>query len=234
VDECKRELYDVGCHTCVNLIGGHTCLCNDTFILDKNRNNETCVDPSQQSSARSSTGIIIGAVVAILFLIAAVVAVVCLIKKRRRDEKKACVSSKVPDADKMETNEYEELRGSFDLRCATRIKITAFNYLHRRISVLTLDHELTNKAIISLRQNLIPNGRSPKCAIMCKDGQQLSGFFIGVNCMLDMVDKGNKMNSMHGLNKFKTVCPEFEPSEEQLLQLSQLSKDYISHGKKSK
>ncbi|ELU16445.1 hypothetical protein CAPTEDRAFT_190864 [Capitella teleta] len=105
---------------------------------------------------------------------------------------------------------------------------------HRGISVLTLDHELTNKAIISLRQNLIPNGRSPKCAIMCNDGQQLSGFFIGVNCMLDMVDKGNKINCMYGLTKFRTVCPEFEPSEEQLLQLSQLSKDYISYGKKSK
>ncbi|ELT99876.1 hypothetical protein CAPTEDRAFT_185719, partial [Capitella teleta] len=36
------------------------------------------------------------------------------------------------------------------------------------ISVLTMDNELTNKAIISLRQNLIPVGRSPKCAIMCK------------------------------------------------------------------
>ncbi|ELU08472.1 hypothetical protein CAPTEDRAFT_191156 [Capitella teleta] len=105
---------------------------------------------------------------------------------------------------------------------------------HRGISVLTLDHELTNKAIISLRQNLIPNGRFPKCAIMCKDGQQLSGFFIGVNCMLDMVDKGNKINFTHGWNKFKSVCPDFEPSEEQLLQLSQLSKDYISYGKKSK
>ncbi|ELU05324.1 hypothetical protein CAPTEDRAFT_210069 [Capitella teleta] len=109
-----------------------------------------------------------------------------------------------------------------------------YNLQHRGINVLTLDHELTNKAIISLRQNLIPNGKSPKCATMCKDGQQLSGFFIGVNCMLDMVDKGSNINFTHGWNKFKSVCPDFEPSEEQLLQLSQLSKDYISYGKKSK
>ncbi|ELT88461.1 hypothetical protein CAPTEDRAFT_209283, partial [Capitella teleta] len=133
VDECERKLYDVGCHTCVNLIGGHTCLCNDPFILDNNRSNETCVDlsmipPTDPSHQSSALELIIGLVVAILFLIAAVVAVVRLIKKRRktkctfwienivcvnikrRDEKKACVSPKVPDADKMETNEYEELR----------------------------------------------------------------------------------------------------------------------------
>ncbi|ELT88590.1 hypothetical protein CAPTEDRAFT_209161, partial [Capitella teleta] len=101
------------------------------------------------------------------------------------------------------------------------------------ISVLTMDHELTNKAIISLRQNLIPVGRSPKCAIMCKDGTQFSGFFISVSCTLDMVDEGNKMDSLYGLHKFKTVRPDFAPSEEQLLQLSHLAKDYISHGQKN-
>ncbi|ELU16275.1 hypothetical protein CAPTEDRAFT_209064 [Capitella teleta] len=98
------------------------------------------------------------------------------------------------------------------------------------ISVLTMDHELTNKAIISLRQNLIPVGRSPKCAIMCKDGTQLSGFFISVSCTLDLVDEGNKMDSVYGVHKFKTVRPDFAPSEEQHLQLSHLAKDYISHG----
>ncbi|ELU09011.1 hypothetical protein CAPTEDRAFT_214462 [Capitella teleta] len=81
------------------------------------------------------------------------------------------------------------------------------------ISVLTMDHELTNKAIISLRQNLIPVGRSPKCAIMCKDGTQFSGFFISVSCTLDMVDEGNKMDTVYGVHKFKTVRPDFAPSE---------------------
>ncbi|ELT88224.1 hypothetical protein CAPTEDRAFT_196125, partial [Capitella teleta] len=81
------------------------------------------------------------------------------------------------------------------------------------ISVLTMDNELTNKAIISLRQNLISVGRSPKCAIMCKDGTQFSGFFISVSCTLDMVDEGNKMDSLYGLHKFKTVRPDFAPTE---------------------
>ncbi|ELU17887.1 hypothetical protein CAPTEDRAFT_207845, partial [Capitella teleta] len=105
------------------------------------------------------------------------------------------------------------------------------------ISVLTMDHELTNKAIISLRQNLIPVGRSPKCAIMCKDGTQFSGFFISVSCTLDMVDEGNKMDSVYGLHKFKTVRPDFAPTEasqqDQHLQLIHLAKDYISHGQKN-
>ncbi|ELU12955.1 hypothetical protein CAPTEDRAFT_214247 [Capitella teleta] len=101
------------------------------------------------------------------------------------------------------------------------------------ISVQTTDNELTNKVIINLRQNLIPFGRSPKCAIMCKDGTQFSGFFISVSCTLDMVDEGNKMDSLYGLHKFKTVRPDFAPSEEQHLQLSHLAKDYISHGQKN-
>jgi hypothetical protein len=65
-----------------------------------------------------------------------------------------------------------------------------------------------------------------------------------------MVDEGNKMDSLYGLHKFKTVRPDFAPSEvrhfhmhtsltfyasqqEQLLQLSHLAKDYISHGQKN-
>ncbi|ELU16944.1 hypothetical protein CAPTEDRAFT_143354 [Capitella teleta] len=43
VHECKRGLYEVDCHTCVNLIGGHTCICNDTYVLDASNNNETCI-----------------------------------------------------------------------------------------------------------------------------------------------------------------------------------------------
>ncbi|ELT87228.1 hypothetical protein CAPTEDRAFT_197603 [Capitella teleta] len=81
------------------------------------------------------------------------------------------------------------------------------------ISVLTMDHELTNEAIISLRQILLPIGESPECVIMCKNGQQFSGFFISVNCMLDMVDEGKQIDVVHGLNKFKTVCPDFVPTE---------------------
>ncbi|ELT87505.1 hypothetical protein CAPTEDRAFT_208293 [Capitella teleta] len=98
------------------------------------------------------------------------------------------------------------------------------------ICVLTVDHESTNKDIISLRQNLISSERSPTCAIMCKDGQQFSGFFISVNCMLDMADEGNKIDIVQGLQQFKTVRPDFAPTDEQILQLSHLAKDYGSYG----
>ncbi|ELT88447.1 hypothetical protein CAPTEDRAFT_188609 [Capitella teleta] len=102
------------------------------------------------------------------------------------------------------------------------------------ISVLTVDHEPTNEDIISLRQNLISSERSPTCAIMCKDGQQFSGFFISVNCMLDMVDEGNRIDIVQGLQQFKTVRPDFAPTDEQILQLSHLAKDYGSYGKELK
>ncbi|ELT93790.1 hypothetical protein CAPTEDRAFT_190971 [Capitella teleta] len=105
---------------------------------------------------------------------------------------------------------------------------------HRGINVLSMDHKLTNKAIISLRQYFIPSGKSSKCAIMCKDGQQLSGLFIGVNCMLDKADEDSQFDVVYGLQKFKTVCPDFELSKKQLMQLDQLAKDYISYGEKSK
>ncbi|ELU16874.1 hypothetical protein CAPTEDRAFT_189199 [Capitella teleta] len=102
------------------------------------------------------------------------------------------------------------------------------------ICVLTVDHKLTNKDIISLRQNLISSERSPTCAIMCKDGQQFSGFFISVNCMLDMADEGNKIDIVQGLQQFKNVRPDFAPTDEQILLLSHLAKDYGSYGKELK
>ncbi|ELU05895.1 hypothetical protein CAPTEDRAFT_195224, partial [Capitella teleta] len=43
VNECERGLYDVDCHTCVNLVGGHTCVCNDRYVLDFKRNRERCI-----------------------------------------------------------------------------------------------------------------------------------------------------------------------------------------------
>ncbi|ELU11151.1 hypothetical protein CAPTEDRAFT_192800 [Capitella teleta] len=88
-------------------------------------------------------------------------------------------------------------------------------YVNQRngINVLVVDYELTNKVIINTRKNLILTGRSPKCAIMCKDGKQLSGFFISVQIMLDMVDAGNDIDVLYSMNQFKAVCPDFAPSE---------------------
>ncbi|ELT95578.1 hypothetical protein CAPTEDRAFT_124803, partial [Capitella teleta] len=48
IDECERGMYEVDCHICVNLIGGFTCLCNDTYVLDPNNNNKTCIGQSGQ------------------------------------------------------------------------------------------------------------------------------------------------------------------------------------------
>ncbi|ELU06952.1 hypothetical protein CAPTEDRAFT_203523 [Capitella teleta] len=101
-------------------------------------------------------------------------------------------------------------------------------YVNQRngINVLVVDYELTNKVIINTRKNLILRGRSQKCAIMCKDGKQLSGFFISVQIMLDMVDAGNDIDVLYSMNQFKAVCPDFAPSEEQFFQLTHLGKDY--------
>ncbi|ELT91462.1 hypothetical protein CAPTEDRAFT_207298 [Capitella teleta] len=111
VDECERGMYDVDrCHTCVNLIGGHTCLCNETFVLDKSSNNETCI----------------GIAVAVLLLFAAAFAVVCFVKRRRRIMENAYTSAKVPDAEKMEQNKYEELQGLVVLGSTVKGK---FNYI---------------------------------------------------------------------------------------------------------
>ncbi|ELU18632.1 hypothetical protein CAPTEDRAFT_209187 [Capitella teleta] len=367
-DECQRGLYDVDCHTCVNLIGGHTCMCYGKYVLDANKNNETCFDPTVQSATSISIGMIIGIVVPLLLLIAAAIGVVFLIRRRRSVEKKAYTSAKVPDANEVETNDYEKLRGqqSPGVTCANvwaaalscfkgekylpvsksekskhtiytngtlsrntnqsqrngKLKFTQVEgfkgrgsflsvrcpmsdeavgefwrlvkakqihtvvlledvsskvlpvscpnmnfddmnvfckdewqnrgikkftvtiskkdddkeYVNqapsKRISVLAADYELTNKVIINLRQHLVQKRHHSKCGIMCKDGQQLCGFFIGVHVILDMVDEGNKIDIIHGMQHFKAVCPDFAPSEEQLLQLSHLAKDYISYAEK--
>ncbi|ELT91833.1 hypothetical protein CAPTEDRAFT_194145 [Capitella teleta] len=383
-DECQRGLYDVDCHTCVNLIGGHTCMCYGKYVLDANKNNETCFDPTVQSATSISIGMIIGIVVPLLLLIAAAIAVVFLIRRRRSVEKKAYTSAKVPDANEVETNDYEKLRdisidfppstaamkqtpdatyyntpenhvtglvknsigdagssvsksekskhtiytngtlsritnqsqrnsklkftqvegfkgrGSFlAIRCpmgdeavgefwrlvkAKQIHTVVLledvsskvlpvscpnmnfddmnvfckdewqnrgikkftvtiskkdddkEYVNlapsKTISVLAVRNKLTNKVIINLRKHLVQKGHQLKCGIMCKDGQQLSGFFIGVHVILDMVDEGNKIDILHGMQHFKAVCPDFAPSEEQLLQLSHLAKDYISYAEK--
>jgi hypothetical protein len=46
-----------------------------------------------------------------------------------------------------------------------------------------------------------------------RDGKQLSGFFISVQIMLDMVDAGNDIDVLYSMNQFKAVCPDFAPSE---------------------
>ncbi|ELT98585.1 hypothetical protein CAPTEDRAFT_218289 [Capitella teleta] len=69
-------------------------------------------DPSSPTSTNGSNGIIPGIVAALLLLLLllAVVATVCFIKRRRKAERNAYTSTNVPDAEKMESNEYEELR----------------------------------------------------------------------------------------------------------------------------
>lgn len=70
--------------------------------------------------------------------------------------------------------------------------------------------------------------------------------------MLDKADEDSQFDVVYGLQKFKTVCPDFELSkvrllcklpsvclwnpfqQKQLMQLDQLAKDYISYGEKSK
>ncbi|ELU16277.1 hypothetical protein CAPTEDRAFT_209066 [Capitella teleta] len=258
-DECERELYNVDCHTCVNLIGGHTCLCNDRYVLDSKRNNESCIEtnPSMQSHLNSSIGMIIGIVASLLLLISATVVALCLMKRRRRNETEANTSTKVPDAEKCEDHEYEELQ---ETSLQHNPAITYCNTSEKSFTAGDVGRSMEQTQFAGFK------GKGSFLAIRCPKSDDDVGAFwrlikdkqvhtvvlledvsskvlpsVGPMMNLDDVDVFFKKEWQNrGINEFTVTFskeqgdkdPEYV-NQEQLLQLTHLAKDFNSYRKNS-
>ena len=42
VDECSEGTQDATCHTCFNLFGSYTCICNEGYVLE-NSKYQSCI-----------------------------------------------------------------------------------------------------------------------------------------------------------------------------------------------